>query len=79
MFPEPVQFGILLEIAFDIVQDTRNIGEEIGIAFDAIDVDEPPRRLEVTLMLVKSNRRRKASRLVHTCRCIANLDRKSVV
>src|SRR5262249_8465861 len=47
--PEAVQFGILLEIAFDISQDTRNIGKEVGIAFDTIDVDEPPCRLEVAL------------------------------
>ena len=49
MFPEPVQFGILPEIAFDIVQHTRDVGEELGIAFDTIDVDKSPRRLEVPL------------------------------
>jgi hypothetical protein len=49
MLPETVQFGILLEIAFDIVQDARNIGQEVGIAFDKIDVDETPCCLEVTL------------------------------
>ena len=43
------QLGIFLEIAFDIVQDTRNVGEEIGIAFDPIDVDESPRRFEIAL------------------------------
>src|SRR5438552_18766537 len=49
MLPEPVQLGILLEIAFDIVQYTRNVGEKLGIAFDAFDVDKSPRRFEVAL------------------------------
>jgi hypothetical protein len=49
MCPEPVQFGIFFEIAFDIVQDARNVGEKLGIAFDAVDVDESPCRHEVTL------------------------------
>src|SRR5262245_53957332 len=49
MFPEDGQLGILLEIPFDIVQNTRNIGEELGIAFDAINIDESARRFEVTL------------------------------
>jgi hypothetical protein len=49
MLSERIQLGILLEIAFDIVQNTRNVGEELGIAFDAIDVDESPSRFEVTL------------------------------
>ena len=49
MFPEPVQLGILLEVAFDIVQDTRDIGEELGIAFDAVNINESPRRFQVTL------------------------------
>ena len=49
MYPELVQLRILLEIAFDITQDTRNVGEELGIAFDAIDIDESPRRFQVTL------------------------------
>src|SRR6185503_19862374 len=49
MLPEPVQFWILLEISFDIVQDTRNIGKEPGIAFDPIDVDEAARCFKVTL------------------------------
>ena len=49
MLPEPIQLGILLEIAFDIVQDTRNVGEKLGIAFDAIDVDKSPRSFEVAL------------------------------
>ena len=49
MYPELVQLRILLEIAFDITQDTRNVGKELGIAFHAIDVDESPCRLEVTL------------------------------
>ena len=49
MYSELVQLRILLEIAFDITQDTRNVGKKLGIAFDAIDVDESPCRLEVPL------------------------------
>ena len=49
MYSELVQLRILLEVAFDITQDTRNVGKEIRIAFDTIDVDKSPRRLEVPL------------------------------
>ena len=42
MLPELVQLRILLEIAFDITQDTRNVGEELGIAFAAIDLSGRP-------------------------------------
>src|SRR5687767_9646271 len=49
MLSEPVQLRILLEIAFDIVQDTRNIREKIRIAFDSIDIYKSSRSLEVAL------------------------------
>ena len=49
MLPEPIQLRILQEIPFDITQNTWNIGEKFGIAFDAIDVDESPSRFEITL------------------------------
>lgn len=49
MLSEHIQFWIFPDVALDIVQDTRNVGEELGIAFDAIDVDESPSRFEITL------------------------------
>src|SRR5262245_17825832 len=49
VLPVPVPFWVLSEIALDIVQHSRDIGKEIRVAFDAINVDESPRRFEVTL------------------------------
>jgi hypothetical protein len=49
MLPERLQFRILFEVVFDIAQNPGDIRQKLGIAFDAIDVDESPSRFEVTL------------------------------